>query len=81
MKCMQRRYLLLLDTDKTSTLEKTIRTALKQCPNIIIDACRLRMRDDKAIVYLAGKCKRQEQIKRMLYITKRQEVIDIFGIV
>lgn len=66
------------ETSKTSSLEQTIRTALKQSPNIIIDAYRMKMRDDHAQSFLTKKCREQKQIGRMLYITKKGEIIDIF---
>lgn len=69
------------ETDKTSSLEQSIRNALRQCPNIIIDACRMKMRDDRARAFLVKKCNEQKQIKKMLYITKKGEIIDIFGLI
>lgn len=69
------------ETELTRSIEQTIRIALRQSPNIIIDACRLKMRDDKAIAYLTKKCREQKQIKRMLYISKKNEIIDIFGLI
>ena len=69
------------ETDKTRSLEQTIRTALKQCPNIIIDAYRMKMRDDRAQSFLLKKCREQKQIKHMLYISKKGEIIDISALI
>ena len=69
------------ETAKTSSLEQTIRTALRQCPNVIIDAYRMKMRDDKARTFLIKKCREQKQIKQMIYINKKGEIIDIFGLI
>lgn len=69
------------ETDKTRSLEQAIRTALKQCPNIIIDACRMKIRDDKARSFLLKKCREQKQIKHMLYISKKGEIIDLFELI
>lgn len=69
------------ETGKTSSLEQSIRAALKQCPNIIIDSSRMKMREDRAKRFLIKKCKEQKQIKKMLFITKRGEIIDIFGLI
>lgn len=65
-------------TDKTESLEQLIRKALKQSPNIIIDSFRMKMNDDVAKRFLIRKCQEQKQIKRMLFITKKREIIDIF---
>ena len=65
------------ETNKTSSLEQLIRKALKQSPNIIIDVYRMKMRDDVARKYLIKKCREQKQIKRMIYISKKGEIIDI----
>ncbi len=69
------------ETDKTSSLEQSIRAALKQCPNIIIDSSRMKMHDDRARRFLVKKCREQKQIKKMLFITKRGEIIDILGLI
>ena len=69
------------ETDKNSSLEQTLRAALKQCPNIIIDSSRMKMHDDRVRAFLVKKCREQKQIKKMLFITKRSEIIDIFGLI
>ena len=69
------------ETEKTSSLEQSIRTALKQCSNIIIDSSRMKMHDNRVRGFLVKKCREQKQIKKMLFITKRGEIIDIFGLV
>ena len=68
-------------TDKTSSLEQVIRKALKQSPNIIIDSFRMKIRDDVAKKFLVKKCQEQKQIKRMIFITKKGEIIDIFDLI
>lgn len=40
------------ETGKTSSLEQSIRTALKQCPNVIIDSSRMKMHDDRVCRFL-----------------------------
>ena len=69
------------ETAKTSSLEQSIRTALKQCSNIIIDSSRMKMRDDKARRFLIKKCREQKQIKKMIFITKHGKIVDILGLV
>lgn len=66
------------ETDKISSLEQSIRTALKQCPNIIVDSSRMKMHEHRARRFLIRKCREQRQIKKMLFITKRGEILDIF---
>ena len=66
------------ETEKTSSLEQSIRTALKQCKNIIIDSSRMKMHDTRVRSFLIKKCKEQKQIKKMLFVTKKGEIIDIF---
>ena len=69
------------ETGKTSSLEQSIRKALKQCQNIIIDSSRMKMHDNRVRSFLIKKCKEQKQIKKMILITKRGEIIDIFGLI
>ncbi|MBR0460990.1 hypothetical protein IJI91_03360 [Candidatus Saccharibacteria bacterium] len=69
------------ETKKTSSIEQILRRALKQSPNIIIDASRIKMREDKVQRFLIRKCREQKQIKRMLFITKKGNIIDIFGLI
>ncbi len=66
----------------TNTLEHTIKDALKQSPNIIIDTSRIRkIRDSKIRSFLANLAKRQKQIKRLIMITKRGQIIDILSLI
>lgn len=39
------------------------------------------MHDNRVRGFLVKKCREQKQIKKMLFITKRGEIIDIFGLV
>ena len=66
------------ETGKTSSLEQSIRTALKQCPNVIIDSSRMKMHDDRVCRFLIKKCREQKQIKKMILVTKTGNIIDIF---
>ena len=69
------------ETEKNSSLEQTIRTALRQCSNIIIDSSRMKMHDARAKIFLTKKCREQKQIKKMFLITKHGEIIDIFSLI
>lgn len=69
------------ETAKLSSVEQLIRKALKQASNIIIDASRCKIREDRLRKYLIYKCREQRQIKRLLFITKNRQIIDIVKIV
>ncbi len=61
-----------------------IKRALRQSPNLIIDSSRTngkRIRDDQIRKFLIGKVRRHKQIKRMLFITRNKQIIDIKAMV
>ncbi len=63
------------------TIEHAIKKALRQSPNIIISAYRMKNVNDRRLQQLlAFQVKTRKQIKRMLYITKRGNIIDIFDL-
>lgn len=65
-----------------NSLEHTIKRALKQSQNIIIDSYRLKnVRDDKMCNFLKAQIKSRKRIKKMLYVTKTGEIIDIFNFI
>ena len=68
-------------TAKISTLEQAIRKALKQSPNIIIDSVRMKIQDNVALKFLVKKCCEQKQIKRMIFINKKEKIIDVFNLI
>ncbi len=68
-------------TMSTNTLEHLFKKGLKQCPNLIIDMSRTRLRDDKMLNFLVAQMRKTKQIKRMLLITKRGQIIDIFKLI
>ena len=65
-------------TAKISSLEQVIRKALKQSPNIIIDSFRMKIRDDASFHFLVKTCRLHKQIKQMIFINKKEEIVDIF---
>jgi len=69
------------ETGKVSSLEQSIRTALRQSSNIIIDSSRMKMHDTRVRWFLIKKFRQQKQIKKMLFITKRGEIIDISSLI
>lgn len=68
-------------TVSTNTLEHLLKRGLRQCSNLIIDTSRTKMRDDKMRSFLVMQMRKSKQIKRMLMITKRGQIIDIFGLI
>lgn len=67
-------------TDKANTLEHMLKRALRQSPNIIIDSSRTngkRIRDDQIRRFLTSKVRQHKQIKRMIFITRNGQIIDI----
>ena len=61
-----------------NTLEHTIKDALKQAPNIIIDSSRIRkIKDEKVYNYLMRKAYDYPQIKKLVFVTKKGRIIDI----
>lgn len=65
-----------------NTFEHKLKDATKQSPNLIIDSSRMRgVRDDKVRTFLINQARKQKQIKKMLFITKKGQIIDIFGLI
>lgn len=64
------------------TIERAIKKALKQCTNIIIDTSRMKgARDNRVKNFLIFQARSRHQIKKMLLITKRGEIIDIRSLI
>lgn len=68
-------------TASSNTLEHLLKKGLKQCSNLIIDTSRAKMRDDKMRDFLVAQMRKTKQIKKMIMITKRGRIIDIFGLI
>lgn len=71
-------------TDKANTLEHMLKRALRQSPNLIIDSSRTngkKIRDDQIRKFLISKARQHKQIKRMLFITRNKQIIDIKAMV
>jgi len=68
-------------TDKLSAVERNLKRATKQSGNIIIDSRRMSKLHDATIQkFLAQKLKQQKTIKKILFVNRKHEVIDISGI-
>lgn len=66
-----------------NTLEHTLKDVLKQSTNIIIDSSRIRnkVRDDNVRTFLIAQLRHRQQIKRLLFITKRGQIVDIGALI
>lgn len=66
-------------TRNTNTIEHRIKEAIRnQSNNLIIDSSRIKGMPDIVLQkWLTDRCKRQPQIKRMLFINKKKQIIDI----
>ena len=65
-----------------NTFEHTLKKAVKQSPNIIIDTVRIKkVRDSKIKNYLISQARKQKQIKHLIMITKHGQVVDISKLV
>jgi hypothetical protein len=69
-------------TDKTTQVEKNLKKASAQSPNIIIDSQRVkRIQDNVLQKYLANRYEENKSIKNLLFVNRRREVVDIAGLV
>lgn len=70
-------------TNNTNTIEHRIKDAIRnQSHNLIVDSSRLSgMTDYNLQTWLINKCKMQPQIKKLLFINKRGQIIDIKALV
>jgi hypothetical protein len=69
-------------TDKLSAVERNLKRATKQSGNIIIDSRRMRkLRDATIQKFLAQKLKQQKTIKKILFINRKHQVIDISSLI
>lgn len=65
-------------TDKLSAIERNPKRATKQSSNIVIDSHRLRkIRDSTVQAFLLQKLKQQKTIKKLLFVNRKHQVIDI----
>lgn len=65
-------------TDKLSAVERNLKRASRQSGNIIIDSRRMSKIHDATIQrLLVQKFKQQKTIKRLLFVNRRQQIIDI----
>ncbi len=70
-------------SNKTNTIEHRIKEAINnQSCNLIIDSSRIKgMRDNNFKNWLIERCRKQPQIKKMLFINKKGEIVDIKSLI
>ncbi len=69
-------------TNKQDKLERNIKRGLKQAKNIIFDSSRIKgMRDDNLHRFLVKKAREQKQIGELIFITKRNQIVDIKSLI
>ena len=65
-------------TDKLSSIERNLKRASKQSHNVVLDSQRLRkLRDIEVKRFLIRKYSQQKSIKRLIFVNRKREVIDI----
>jgi hypothetical protein len=65
-------------TDKLSAVERNLKKATKQSCNIIFDSQRMSKIHDSTIYdFLQKKLRQQKSIKKLIFINRKREVIDI----
>ncbi len=68
-------------TDKLSAVERNLKRATKQSSNVIIDSRRMSKLHDATIQkFLVQKLKQQKTIKKILFVNRKHNVIDISDI-
>jgi hypothetical protein len=69
-------------TDNPKKIVRNVKRALEKCPNVIIDAARVKGLSDEAIQRaLKNKVKDLPGLKNLLLITKHGQIIDIIALV
>jgi len=69
-------------TDKLSAVERNLKRATRQSGNIIIDSRRMSKIHDATIQkLLAQKLKQQKTIKKLLFVNRKYQIIDISTLV
>ncbi len=69
-------------TNKPDKLERNIKRGLKQSKNIIFDSSRIKnMRDDNLRRFLIKKAREQKQIGKLIFITRRGQIVDIKSLI
>ena len=70
-------------TRNTNTIEHRLKEAIRrQSCNLIVDSSRLKGMSDRNLQnWLIDRCKRQPQIKKMIFLNKNGQIIDIKALI
>ena len=70
-------------TNNTNTIEHRIKEAINnQSRNIIIDSSRIKNMPDRTLQnWLVDRCRKQPQIRQMLLVNKKTQIVDIKALV
>ncbi len=64
--------------DKLSAVERNLKRATRQSGNIVVDSQRMhKIHDSSILKVLMKKYKQQKTIKRLLFVNRKREVIDM----
>ena len=69
-------------TDNPKKIIRNVKRALEKCPNVIIDSSRVKGLGDDAIQRtLKNKVKDLPSLKKLIFINKRGQIVDIMALV
>ncbi len=69
-------------TDNPKKIIRNVKRALEKCPNVIINSSRVKgLRDDAIQRTLKNKVKDLPGLKKLLFINKRGQIVDIIALV
>lgn len=69
-------------TDKLSAVERNLKRAAKQSSYIIVDSRRMSKIHDATIQkFLAQKLRKQKVIKKLLFVNRRHQIIDVSSLI
>lgn len=68
-------------SNKVDAVERNLTRALEKCPNIIFDGSRMKVRDNQIIRELIKRRKLGKGLKKLLFINKHGDVVDIEALI
>lgn len=68
-------------SDKIDAIERNITRALAKCPNIVFDGSRMKIRDNQIIRELIKRRRLGKGLKKIIFINKCGEIIDIESLI
>ena len=69
-------------TNNPKKIIRNVKRALEKCPNVIIDSSRVKgLRDDAIQRTLKNKVKDLSGLKKLIFINKRGQIVDIIALV